>query len=41
MYDIYTAHESVTLSSLGVQFPLRDAYVNIELEEISREEETH
>jgi Uma2 family endonuclease len=39
MYDIYKAHESVTLASLGVQFPLRDAYINIELAEIPLEEE--
>jgi len=39
MYDIYKAHESVMLSSLGVQFPLRDAYINIELAEIPLEEE--
>ena len=40
MYDIYKAHESVMLASLGVQFPLRDAYINIELEEISLDEES-
>ncbi len=40
MYDTYKAHETVTLSSLGVHFPLRDAYIDIELEEISLEEES-
>ena len=40
MYDIYTAHESVTLTSLGIQFPLKDAYINIELEAVSPEDES-
>ena len=40
IYDIYKAHETVTLPSLGVQFPLRDAYRDIELEETSLEEES-
>lgn len=40
IYDIMKAHESVTLSSLGVQFPLRDAYTNIELEVVSPEDES-
>jgi hypothetical protein len=37
---IYKAHETVTLPSLGVHFPLRDAYLDIEIEEISLEEES-
>ena len=35
IYDIYRAQETVTLLSLGVHFPLREAYVDIELEEPS------
>lgn len=38
IYDIYKAHETVRLPGIGVQFPLRDAYLDIELEEISQEE---
>jgi hypothetical protein len=41
MYDIYRAHEIVTLLSLDVRFPLRDAYTDIELEETSLEEESN
>jgi hypothetical protein len=40
MYDIYKAHETVKLPSLGVHFPLRDAYLDIEIEETSLEEES-
>jgi hypothetical protein len=40
MYDIYKAQETVTLPSLGVHFPLRDAYLDIEIEESSLEEES-
>jgi Uma2 family endonuclease len=40
MYDIYQAHQIVTLSSLSVHFPLRDAYLDVETEETSLEEES-
>ena len=40
MYDIYQAHEMVTLSSLDVGFPLTDAYLDVEIEETSLEEES-
>jgi len=40
MYDIYKAQETVTLPSLGVNFPLRDAYLDREIEETSLEEES-
>lgn len=40
MYDTYKAHETVTLPSLGVRFSLRDAYIDIELEEPSLEDES-
>lgn len=32
IYDIHTGHETLLLQSLSVQFPLSDAYVDIELE---------
>ena len=35
MYDIYQAHETITLSSLGIYLPLRDAYLDVEIEETS------
>jgi hypothetical protein len=38
MYDIYGGHEAITLQSIDVQFPLRDAYINIELEDTLQEE---
>lgn len=41
IYDIYKSHETVTLPSLGAQFLLRDAYIDIELEGISLEEESN
>jgi Uma2 family endonuclease len=39
IYDIYKAHESVLLQSIDIQFALRDAYIDIELENASLEEE--
>ncbi len=41
MYDIYQAHETVTLSSLDVHFPLTDAFLDVEIEETSLEEESY
>ncbi len=40
IYDTYNADETVTLPSLGIQFPLRDVYSDIELAETSLEEES-
>ena len=40
IYDTYKADEMITLSSLGIQFPLRDVYLDIELEETFLEEES-
>jgi Uma2 family endonuclease len=41
MYDIYQAQEVISLQSIGVQFPLRDAYIDVELENafFAREDE--
>jgi Uma2 family endonuclease len=40
IYNIYKAHETIELPSLGVQFPLSDAYIDIVLDETSLEEES-
>ena len=40
IYDIYQGQDTVTLSSLGVHFSLRDAYQDIELEEPPLEQES-
>ncbi len=38
MYDIYRGYETVILQSIGVQFPLIDAYADIELPDFSPED---
>ncbi len=40
MYDIYRAHENIELESIGVNFPLIDAYADIEFERTPSEEES-
>ena len=40
IYDIYKADETVTLPSLGIHFLLKDAYLDVEIEETSPEEES-
>lgn len=40
MYDMYQAHETVELQSIGVRFPLIEAYTDIECEHIASESES-
>ena len=37
MYDAFENHEEITLNSLGVHFPLLDAYLDVEFENASEE----
>jgi Uma2 family endonuclease len=39
MYDIYRVHENIELQSIGVSFPLLEAYIDIEFERIPSDEE--
>jgi len=38
MYDAFEKNDEITLSSLGIHFPLVDAYTDIEFEETPSEE---
>jgi Uma2 family endonuclease len=40
IYDIYQGNETITLQSLGVQFPLSEAYLDIVLEVASLEDDS-
>jgi Uma2 family endonuclease len=41
MYDIYRVHENIELQSIGVSFPLLEAYIDIEFERIPSDEENN
>ena len=41
MYDIYQVHENIELQSIGVSFPLLEAYIDIEFERIPSDEENN
>ena len=39
IYDIHRANDALSLSGLGIQFPLQEAYVDLELEQVLQEGE--
>jgi Uma2 family endonuclease len=39
IYDAFEDNEEITLNSLGVHFPLSDAYMDVEFEEVATEED--